>query len=79
PGFQSTAWFGLLAPGGMDPARLAQLSQAVKASLKDDSFVKSLEAEAGRPGDDTPEEFARFIQSEIPRLRKLAQDARIQF
>lgn len=79
PGFQSSAWFGLLAPGGLDPARLAQLSQAVKASLKDDSFLKSLEAEAGRPGDDTPEEFARFIQSEIPRLRKLAQEARIQF
>ena len=70
PGYSASAWFGLLGPAGMPPIAVTVLSNAALASLqtqevKDRLFASGVEVRAM-----PPDEFARFIDSEI---RKWAQ------
>ena len=70
PGYSASAWFGLLGPAGMPAVAVTALSNAALASLqtqevKDRLFASGVEVRAM-----PPDEFARFIDSEI---RKWAQ------
>ena len=57
PGFESSAWFGLFGPAKM-PA---------------EAMRKRLEADAGTPVGNSPEEFAAFVRTDVPRWAKLVK------
>lgn len=78
-GFESTAWFGLLGPAKMDPKTTNALYMAIKSSLNHPDFVAKLNTEAAIRVNYTPQEFARFLQDELVRLRELATKANINF
>ena len=65
PGFEASSWFGLLAPAGT-PANIVQrLQQETVKALNLPEIRTRLQALGANPGGNTPEEFARLIDSEI--------------
>ena len=73
PGYESSAWFGLFGPGQMDPALAKRISDAARQAIASPDVKKRLEHEGAVPVGNSPEEFARFVQSEIPRWAKVVQ------
>jgi tripartite-type tricarboxylate transporter receptor subunit TctC len=67
PGYESSAWFGLFGPARM-PADLTQrLSDAARAAVQSSDVRKRIEHEGATPVGNSPEAFAKFVESEIQR------------
>ena len=78
PGFQSTAWVGLLAPAGTPKAIVEQINAAV---LKVMALPETRERMAGFGAEittSTPDEFAAHIRTEMAKLGKVIRDANIK-
>jgi tripartite-type tricarboxylate transporter receptor subunit TctC len=78
PGFDMTAWFGLLAPAGSPPQGVARISEVVLKGVQTAEARKRIGAIGGEPGRMTPAEFARYIRGENARWRKLFSDGRLR-
>jgi len=74
-GFDAATWHGLVAPAGTPPDIIAALNSATVAALTDPATRKSL----GDLGVDivgsSPQEFAAYIKSEIPKWRAVVKAA----
>lgn len=75
PGYESSAWFGLFGPGRMNPDLARRLSDAARQAIASPDVRKRLELEGAVPVGNSPEEFARFVQAEIPRWAKIVKFA----
>ena len=75
PGYESSAWFGLFGPGNMNPELAKKLSDAARQAIATPEVKKRLETEGAVPVGNSPEEFARFVQAEIPRWAKVVRFA----
>ncbi|MFI8618991.1 tripartite tricarboxylate transporter substrate binding protein [Acidovorax sp. NPDC077693] len=75
PGYESSAWFGLFGPGNMNPELAKKLSDAARQAIATPDVKKRLETEGAVPVGNSPEEFARFVQAEIPRWAKVVRFA----
>ncbi|WYX33226.1 tripartite tricarboxylate transporter substrate-binding protein (plasmid) [Achromobacter denitrificans] len=64
-GFEATAWFGLYAPGNMDPKLLAKLSGDVLAALRSPSIQEQFAQQGALPGTMTQPEYASFVNAEM--------------
>lgn len=73
PGYESSAWFGLFGPGQMAPDLASRISDAARQAIASPDVKKRLEHEGAVPVGNSPEEFARFVQAEIPRWAKVVQ------
>jgi len=69
PGFNSTAWFGVLAPAGTPAPIVARLNAVIATALKDPGVRKLIEDKMAEPRGSTPEEMARLIQRELDQWR----------
>jgi tripartite-type tricarboxylate transporter receptor subunit TctC len=78
PGFDMTAWFGLLAPAGSPADGVARISEVVLKGVQTPEARKRIAAIGGEPGRMTPAEFARYIRAENARWRKLFSDGRLR-
>lgn len=74
PGFDSTAWFGVLAPKGTPDDIVNRLNSAIVAALARPDVRKIIEAKMAEPRSSTPKELEATIQREIeqwaPVIRK---------
>jgi tripartite-type tricarboxylate transporter receptor subunit TctC len=61
PGFESTVWFGLMAPAGTPRPVIDKLATAANGALRSEDTVAKLVAAGFEPLDGTPEEFAQVI------------------
>jgi len=75
PGYESSAWFGLFGPGRMAPELAKRLSDAARAAVQSPEVKRRIESEGATPVGNSPEEFARFVDSEIVRWRAVVQYA----
>nr|WP_121944045.1 tripartite tricarboxylate transporter substrate binding protein [Acidovorax sp. 100] len=75
PGYESSAWFGLFGPGQMNPDLAKRLSDAARQAIATPDVKKRLELEGAVPVGNSPDEFARFVQAEIPRWAKVVKFA----
>ena len=75
PGYESSAWFGLFGPGQMNPELAKRLSDAARQAIATPDVRKRLELEGAVPVGNSPDEFARFVQAEIPRWAKVVKFA----
>lgn len=78
PGFESYAWFGLLAPAGVPDTIALRLNREVVRSLKSPELEKSLRAKGFEPVPGTPEEFAAFIRSEIAKYGRVIKESNVR-
>jgi tripartite-type tricarboxylate transporter receptor subunit TctC len=64
-GFESTGWFGIVAPGGTPADVISKLNAAFVKVLNDPSVAKQIRALGSEPLPMTPSEFSKFIDKEI--------------
>ena len=64
-GFDASSWFGLLAPAGTPPEVVSRVHQEVAKALASPAVKEKLLAQGAIPSGNTPQEFAKFIDSEI--------------
>jgi tripartite-type tricarboxylate transporter receptor subunit TctC len=74
-GFDTGLWFGLLAPAGTPQVAIDRISAAVNQALKADEVGKALRPQGIDLVGGTPDEFARYIASEMKRWDTVARAA----
>lgn len=73
PGYESSAWFGLFAPGRMNPELAKRLSDAARAAIQSPEVRRRIELEGATPAGNSPQEFAKFVEAEIVRWRTVVE------
>jgi tripartite-type tricarboxylate transporter receptor subunit TctC len=63
-GYEASSWFGLLAPAGTPPDIVNRIQHEVAKSLGTPAMKEKLLAQGAIPSGDTPQAFARLIDSE---------------
>lgn len=73
-GYESIAWYGMVAPAGLPPAVLAKLSaETIKATQSAD-MRGALVKQGAEPVGNTPREFGAFIKSETAKYAKVIKE-----
>ncbi len=67
PGFDATTWHGLVAPAGTPREVIETLNSATIETLRDAGTLRQLHDLGVEVSASTPEEFAAYIRSEIPK------------
>ncbi|SRR5229473_2366914 len=75
PGFDTGLWFGLLAPAGTPREAIDKLARAANAATKSDEVAKALMPQGIDLLGGSPEDFARYIDSEMTRWDKVSRAA----
>jgi len=65
PGYEATAWFGVLAPAGTPRDIIDRLNGAIVKSLRAPEMQQRLKADGAQAVGNTPEEFAAVIKRDI--------------
>jgi len=77
-GYESSAWFGLVAPRGTPRPIIDKLHGELAATMAD-AAVRSRFTEFGaEPMTTTPDEFGRFIAAEVVKWREIIAKAGIK-
>jgi tripartite-type tricarboxylate transporter receptor subunit TctC len=76
-GYQSEAWYGLVAPRNLPPAIVKRLSDETVRAIRLPQLKESLAVSGGIPVGSSPAEFDAFIKAEIDRYAKVVRDAGI--
>jgi tripartite-type tricarboxylate transporter receptor subunit TctC len=77
PGFDAEAWWGLLAPARTPPELVARMHAAMSDALADPGVRQTLLEQGLDYRLSSPDEFGRFIESEIKRWTKVVHDNKI--
>ncbi len=77
-GFETVAWFGLLAPTGTPKAVVDRVNQAVNVALADPDVRGRIAATGCGPSPISQEAFATRVQGDITRWKKLATERNIR-
>lgn len=73
PGFESSSWFGVLAPAGTPKPIISRLNTDIHKSLQDPAVAKRLANVGFEITYGTPEQFAAYIKSEIKKWAKVVK------
>jgi tripartite-type tricarboxylate transporter receptor subunit TctC len=76
--FESTQWFGFLAPAGTPADVVAKVQADVKRAASEQALRDRFGPLGGEPVASTPEEFAAFIRAENQKYAKVIRDAGIK-
>jgi tripartite-type tricarboxylate transporter receptor subunit TctC len=68
PGYETSSWYGILAPAHTPPEIVQKLNVALNKALADPDIQKSLSLDGAQPVGGTPEEFGAYIKREKERL-----------
>ena len=71
PGYEATAWFGLLAPANTPKPVVELLQRHVAAILRQPEVEKMLLEQGAEAVGNTPDEFARLIAAELQKWTKV--------
>jgi tripartite-type tricarboxylate transporter receptor subunit TctC len=77
-GYDSTGWFGLVAPAGTPAAVVSRLNAEVTAALNDEAIRSSLRTLGVEPAPSTAEAFEATIRSETAKWAKVIRAANIK-
>ena len=75
PGFDVSAWNGILAPAATPPGVIKKLHDEMVATLKIPEVKERIAGFGFEPIGSTPEAFAAFIKSELTQWAKVAHDS----
>jgi tripartite-type tricarboxylate transporter receptor subunit TctC len=77
-GFETSQWYGIMAPAGTPDAIVRKLSSELNRILKSPEVVARLADDGSVAHGTTPEEFAAFIKLEQTRWGKVVKSANIK-
>jgi tripartite-type tricarboxylate transporter receptor subunit TctC len=75
PGFDASIWIGLLAPAGTDKAIVDKLSRAVNEALTTEEVLGPMRQQGFDTLGGSPEDFARYIKSDIEKWEQVTTKA----
>jgi tripartite-type tricarboxylate transporter receptor subunit TctC len=75
PDFDTSIWFGLMAPVGTPPEIVEKLARAVPEAIKSSEAQTALKSQGFDPLPGGPDEFARFIVAETAKWNEAAKAA----
>lgn len=78
PGYDSTGWFGLVAPAGTPQPIIARLNAEFTAALNDEATKASMRGLGVEPAPGKAEDFERYLQSETRKWAKVIKTADIK-
>jgi tripartite-type tricarboxylate transporter receptor subunit TctC len=78
PGFETSQWYGLLAPTGTPEAIVQKLADAAIAAGKSAQLAQRLSAESAEVATGSAKDFAEFIKVEAARWRDVVKKAAIK-
>ena len=78
PGYDSGAWFGLVAPANTPKDIVSKLSRETARALKLADVSARLSDLGAEPVGSTPEQFAAHIRTEIAKWAKVIKDAHVE-
>ena len=78
PGFESSQWFGILAPAGTPRPIIERLHQAITNASRTADLKEKFAAMSMEPVNSTPEEFAKVIREETVTWGKVVKAAGIK-
>jgi len=75
PGYEAMSWFGMFAPAATPAPVLAKISAALTKVLANPDVKKKIADQGGEPANDTPAQFATFIQAETSKWAKVVKES----
>ncbi|MCP5280902.1 MAG: tripartite tricarboxylate transporter substrate binding protein [Rhodoferax sp.] len=78
PGYDSTGWFGVVAPAGTPPAVIARLNAEITAALNDETIKTNMRNLGVEPAPGTAESFEAYIKSETDKWARVIKTANIK-
>jgi tripartite-type tricarboxylate transporter receptor subunit TctC len=75
PGFESITWHGVVVPSATPPATVERLNRAINSALREKDLVERLNGLGAEIAGGTPQDFAAYIQREIPKWTKVVKDS----
>ena len=78
PGYDASAWYGVLAPVGTPPAIIAKLQSEIHIALRSPDMVDKLSAQGLEPAPNNADDFARFIAAELAKWNKVITAAGVK-
>lgn len=78
PGFEASAWYGLLAPGATPRAVVERINVEVVRIVRSAEMQQRLRSEAFELPMDTPEQFAAVIRAEIAKWANVVKDTGVR-
>jgi len=78
PGFEASAWFGILAPATTPQEIVTRLNTELVKALRDLELRRRLTQQGFDPGGDSPEEFAAFMRVEAEKWARVIRKAGVK-
>ena len=78
PGFETVAWFGVLAPTATPKAVVDRMNAVINQALEQADVKARLATLACDPAPGTPEAFAQRVNTDVARWKKLASERNIR-
>jgi tripartite-type tricarboxylate transporter receptor subunit TctC len=76
--FETSQWYGVLAPAKTPPAVVQKIAAAIKHAVAQPDVIERFQHDGSIPKATTPEEFAAFIESEAKRWAVVVKSAGIK-
>lgn len=77
-GYDSTGWFGVVAPAGTPPEVVARLNAEITGALNDEANKTAMRNLGVEPAPSTPEAFEAYIRSESQKWSRVIKAANIK-
>ena len=77
-GYDSTSWFGLMAPTGTPPQIIQRLNAEFTATLNDEAIKSQMQQSGMEPITSSPEGLAAYIKSETQKWANVIKQANIK-
>ena len=78
PGFEVTAWYGMVAPAGTPEPIIKRLNEGLQAVLKQPEVVKKIEEFGAVPAGGPPSDLTALLRSELPKWREVVTKSNIK-
>jgi tripartite-type tricarboxylate transporter receptor subunit TctC len=78
PGFETVAWFGVLAPAATPKSVVERMNAVINQALDQADVKARLATLACDPAPGTPEAFAQRVNADVARWKKLASERNIR-
>jgi tripartite-type tricarboxylate transporter receptor subunit TctC len=73
PGFEVTAWFGVIAPRAAPPEIVARLNAEVRAAVASSQMREVISAQGFEPSASSPEQFSEVIRREVAKWAQVVK------